>query len=66
MVGNVVVSDSRCSCSGEIIASDLKLVASRIFAMAVTCPLGHVPLFQLLMNDKYLSKVIDDKKSGFM
>jgi len=35
-VANVDTSDSRCRCIGKIIARDLRLVASRLYRMAVT------------------------------
>jgi len=37
-VANVDTSDSRCRCIGKIIARDLRLVASRLYRMAVTRP----------------------------
>jgi len=37
-VANVDASDSRCRCIGKIIARDLRLVASRLYRMAVTRP----------------------------
>ena len=37
-VANVDASDSRCRCIGKIIARDLRLVASRLYTMAVTRP----------------------------
>jgi hypothetical protein len=37
-VANVDASDSRCRCIGNIIASDLWLVVSRLYRMAVTRP----------------------------
>ena len=46
-VANVDASDSRCWCICKIIARDLRLVASRLYRMAVTRP-GHVPPLQML------------------
>jgi len=37
-VANVDASDSMCRCIGKIIARDLRLVASRLYRMAVTRP----------------------------
>jgi hypothetical protein len=37
-VANVDASDSRCRCIGKIIARDLRLVASRLYRMAITRP----------------------------
>ena len=37
-VANVDASDSRCRCIGKIIARDVRLVASRLYRMAVTRP----------------------------
>jgi hypothetical protein len=38
-VANVDASDSRCRCIGKIIARDLRLVAGRLYRMAITRPL---------------------------
>ena len=50
-VTNVDASDSRCRCIGKIIARDLRLVASRLYRMAVTqprvtCRRYIIPLFR--------------------
>jgi hypothetical protein len=37
-VANVDASDGRCRCIGKIIGRDLRLVASRLYRMAVTWP----------------------------
>jgi len=51
MVANVDASESRCRCIGKIIARDLRLVASRLYRMAVTrpwvtCRRYIIPLFR--------------------
>jgi len=37
-VANVDASDTSCRCIGKIIARDLRLVASRLYRLAVTWP----------------------------
>jgi len=44
MVAKVDASDSRCRCVGKIIARDLRLVASRLYRMAVTCSFTTIAL----------------------
>jgi hypothetical protein len=50
MVANVDASDSKCRCICKIIARDLRLMASRLYRMAVTRPGSRAAITVTLHN----------------